>query len=28
MRVFKLTVLVAAVVLFGCSGVAAAAPKN
>jgi len=28
MRILKLTVLVAAVVLFGCSGVAAAAPKN
>ena len=28
MRVLKVAVLVAAVVLFGCSGVAAAAPKN
>ncbi len=28
MRILKLTVLVAAGVLFGCSGVAAAAPKN
>ena len=28
MRILKLTMLVAAVVLFGCSGVAAAAPKN
>jgi hypothetical protein len=28
MRILKLTVLGAAVVLFGCSGVAAAAPKN
>ena len=28
MRVFKLAVLVTAVVLFGCAGVAAAAPKN